>query len=294
MGSLFGGYLSQHNEVWLIDIDQQKVDRIKRDGVTIYGKNGKRVFRPKALTDASVLGTMDLVIVFVKAMYSRDALEQNKHLIGEDTYVMTLQNGAGHEETLLDFVSKDHLIIGTTEHNSSIREDGYIGHGGSGKTSIGLLQGNNLKLQSIAKTLSDSGFDTTVSGDVEKRIWHKLFMNTSASAMTAVLQVKLGYVLDNKYAWSLVKRLVEEAVSVANAEGMEFILEEVIADIKELLENVREGYTSIYADIRNGVPTEVDTISGSVVRKAKKHNISVPNHEFVVALIHALEGKKQS
>lgn len=294
MGSLFGGYLSQHNEVWLIDIDQQKVDRIKRDGVTIYGKNGKRVFRPKALTDASVLGTMDLVIVFVKAMYSRDALEQNKHLIGEDTYVMTLQNGAGHEETLLDFVSKDHLIIGTTEHNSSIRENGYIGHGGSGKTSIGLLQGNNLKLQSIAKTLSDSGFDTTVSGDVEKRIWHKLFMNTSASAMTAVLQVKLGYVLDNKYAWSLVKRLVEEAVSVANAEGMEFILEEVIADIKELLENVREGYTSIYADIRNGVPTEVDTISGSVVRKAKKHNISVPNHEFVVALIHALEGKKQS
>lgn len=294
MGSLFGGYLSQHNEVWLIDIDQQKVDRIKRDGVTIYGKNGKRVFHPKALTDASVLGIMDLVIVFVKAMYSRDALEQNKHLIGEDTYVMTLQNGAGHEETLLDFVSKDHLIIGTTEHNSSIREDGYIGHGGSGKTSIGLLQGNNLKLQSIAKTFSDSGFDTTVSGDVEKRIWHKLFMNTSASAMTAVLQVKLGYVLDNKYAWSLVKRLVEEAVSVANAEGMEFILEEVIADIKELLENVREGYTSIYADIRNGVPTEVDTISGSVVRKAKKHNISVPNHEFVVALIHALEGKKQS
>ena len=43
---------------------------------------------------------MDLVIIFVKALYSRAALMENKGIIGDNTYVMTLQNGAGHEDII--------------------------------------------------------------------------------------------------------------------------------------------------------------------------------------------------
>lgn len=73
---------------------------------------------------------MDLVIVFVKSMFTRAALETNRNLIGPDTYLMTLQNGAGHEKQLLEFVDREHVIIGSTQHNSSILADGYVNHGG--------------------------------------------------------------------------------------------------------------------------------------------------------------------
>jgi len=70
------------------------------------------------------------------------------------------------------------------------------------------------------------------------------------------------------------------------------------ADEEEITEKVRktsvgspEGVTSICADIRAGRRTEVDTISGSVVRAAAKVGVSVPTHEFVVNTIHALEGR---
>ena len=90
MGSLFGGYLSQHNDVWLVEIDQKKVDKINQDGIKIRETDGDKVFHPTAVSSTEGLGEMDLIIIFVKAMFSRNALETNKHLIGKNTYVMTL------------------------------------------------------------------------------------------------------------------------------------------------------------------------------------------------------------
>ena len=292
MGSLFGGYLSQHNEVWLVGIDPVKIERINRDGIKILEQNGDcRVFYPKAVTKTADLGKMDLVIIFVKAMNTREALAANRHLIGPDTYVLTLQNGAGHEATLSEFVPRERIVIGTTQHNSSLVEPGQIRHGGSGKTSIGLLDGHSDKLQPIASIFVSCGFETFVSDEIKRQVWNKLFLNASSSVLTAILQVKQGFLVDNEHGWFLVERLVREAVTVAAADGVTFNAEEVLAHIKTLLEKSREGYTSIYADLRNGVRTEVDTISGSVVSKAKQYGVSVPTHEFVVELVHAMEDK---
>lgn len=291
MGSLFGGYLSQQNQVWLIDIDRSKIDTIRAEGVTIREPDGDRVFRPIAVSDATDLGRMDLVIIFVKAMASREALEKNRHLMGEKTYLMSLQNGSGHEEIMADFAPRERVIIGTTQHNSSLIMPGTVHHGGGGKTFIGLLEADITVLEPIANSFRKCGFDTAVSGDIKKQIWNKLFLNASASVLTAILQVKLGYVAENADAWILARRLIEEAVTVANADKQDFDAGQVITEVRGVLVNARDGYTSIYADIRNGIRTEVDTISGSIVRTAKRLGIAVPNHEFVVELIHALEEK---
>lgn len=295
MGSLFGSYLSQNNHVWLIDNDASKVYKINADGVTISENGSQRNFRPKAVIDSSKLGPMELVIVFVKSMYTIEALNQNRNLINEDTYLMTLQNGAGHESKLLQFADKEHVLIGTTQHNSSVIKPGHINHGGGGLTIIGSLEGGNGKLNEIAENFSSSGFETIVSDNVKKQVWTKLFLNTSASSLTAVLQVPLGFILDNPHARSMMHKLATEAVKVANAEcGNEFDAKEVIANIEKVLSNSKDGYTSIYSDVKNGLKTEVDTISGSVIETAKKHNICVPCHEIVVSMIHAFEDKNFS
>lgn len=291
MGSLFGGYLSQRNDVWLVGIDQKKVDKMNRNGIRIREQDGEKVFHPTVLSDTKELGTMDLVIIFVKAMHSVSALEKNKHLFGEHTYVMTLQNGAGHEQTILKFVKRSRVIIGTTKHNSSIIDVGYINHGGSGSSCIGLLDGESGKLQEIADNFSQCGFETEVSDDVKKSIWSKLFINVSASVMTGVLQTNLDFLKDSIHAWRLVEQLLKEAVAVADADGMGFDEAEVIKNVRTLVENAHDGYTSIYADLRNGVRTEVDTINGTIITEAKRLGVPVPAHEFVVGLVHAMEDK---
>jgi 2-dehydropantoate 2-reductase len=291
MGSLFGGYLSQKNEVYLIDTDAQKVNHISANGIKIREKEEEKTFFPKAFVDPSQIGKADLVILFVKALFSREALQKNKAVIGKDTCVLTLQNGSGHEDILREFVSEDRIIIGTTQHNASIIETGFINHGGRGSTNIGLLSPQKEVLEPIKQSFESCGFEMNISEDIQRLIWDKLFTNVSASVLTGVLQVKLGYLIDNTHGLFLVERLVKEAVAVANGDGMNFDEEEVLKKVKQVLINAHEGYTSIYADLRDKRKTEVDTISGYVVRASKRNGVPAPSHEFIVELVHALEDK---
>ena len=293
MGMLFGGYLSQGNSVWLLDVDQERVDKINADGVTIRERDGTdRVFHPAAAVDPAGLPEMDLVLIFVKSMFTREALSKNRRLIGPDTYLMTLQNGAGHETKLLPFTDRAHVIIGSTQHNASVVATGCTYHGGTGLTSIGVLEGDGAAAVDIAACFTACGFPCVTSEDVKRQIWSKLFTNTAASSLTAVLQVPLGFLCDNPHARSLLRALCREAVAVANAEGISRFDEgEVIEEVEAVCRNARNGCTSICADIRDGRRTEVDTISGSVLEAAKAVGLSVPYHEMVVRLIHALEDR---
>lgn len=295
MGALFGGYLSEKNHVWLVDVDAERIACIAQNGVRVREKDGsEQVFYPKAVTDTQGLPQMDLIVVFVKSMFTVAALEKNRALIGPDTYLMTLQNGAGHEGKLLQFADADHVIIGSTQHNSSIIDNGYVNHGGSGASSIGLLGGTSERVAHIAETFTACGFECTTSNEVKAQIWKKLFTNTAASSLTAVLQVPLGFIYEDENARALMHALCKEAVAVANAQGFTSFNEaEVIADVETVCKNAPNGYTSIYADVKAGARSEVDTISGSVVEAAKELNISVPYHEMVVGLIHALEHRNR-
>lgn len=294
MGSLFGSLLSVKNDVWLVDVNRELICRISEKGVKVNEKDGtSAVFHPTALTDSSTVGKADLVIVFVKSMFSVQALENNASLIGSDTYLMTLQNGAGHEAELLRFADEDHVVIGSTQHNSSVVSTGEINHGGSGPTSIGLVKGDSSVLSVIAENFTSCGIDCTVSSNVLKQIWNKMFTNTAASSLTALFQMPLGFIVENPYAHYLMKCLVAEAVTVANSMKLDFDEATILKDVENVCRNAKNGYTSIYADIRDGRRTEVDTISGSVIAAAEKKGIDVPYHRFIVNAIHALESRLQ-
>ena len=292
MGSLFGAYLSQNNHVCLIDVNEKRVDDLKRKGVSITEKDQVRTFHPDAVCDSTGMPVADVIVVFVKAMFTEQALETNRRLIGPDTYLISFQNGAGHQEKLGKFADAEHVVLGTTQHNSSILPDGGINHGGGGHTFIGLQSGNCEKIQHIADAFTACGIETQTAQNIGAKIWEKLFLNTSASSLTGLLQVPLGFIVDDPYACAYMEKLAHEAVLVANAEtGAGFQEEKILADMKAHLRNSKGGYTSIYADLRDGRRSEVDTISGAVISAAQKHGIPVPYHMAVVTLIHAMEDR---
>lgn len=292
MGSIYGGRLSQKNEVYLIDTNPAIVDRINQHGLTLLEGSETLICHPHAGTSATGIGTVDLVILFVKALYSRDALASAKEILGEHTYVMTLQNGAGHENILKEFVQKENIIIGTTEDNGSAISPGVVRHGGAGRTNIGLLSGSRAEiLDRIKETFDSCGFDVKIHTDIQKLIWHKLFTNVSLSALTGLLQVDMGFIAADKHAWHLACMLIHEAVDTANHMGLGFDEEDIKNEVRNVSLSNPTGCTSIRADLRDGRRTEVDTISGAVVRAAHEMEIAVPYHEMAVTLIHAMENR---
>lgn len=137
MGGLYSSYLSRHNEVTVIDVNAALVEKVNAEGLEVQEPDGtSNVFHPHAVLSTEGMEPVDLIIVFVKAMFSEGALNNNKGIIGPDTYIMTLQNGSGHEDLLGKFVPQDHIIIGTTQHNASVAGLGVTKHGGSGMATM--------------------------------------------------------------------------------------------------------------------------------------------------------------
>ncbi len=293
MGSIYGGHLSLHNDVCMVDTNAAVVDHISKEGIVLEEQGTENLYRPAATTSTEGMESVDLIILFVKALFSKAALAGNRSLIGENTYVLTLQNGSGHEDILGEFVDKDHIIIGTTEDNGAVLGMGRIRHGGVGNTNIGMLQEDTAGILPKVKEAFDAcGFNVRIHENIQQLIWNKLFTNVSLSAVTAVLQVKMGFIASNEYAWNMTAALLHEAVEVAHALGLSADEEELLAEVRHVSEMSPEGVTSICADLSKGRRTEVNTISGSVVRAAAKVGVEVPCHTFLVNMIHAMEERE--
>ncbi|MDR3332497.1 MAG: 2-dehydropantoate 2-reductase, partial [Synergistaceae bacterium] len=147
MGSLYGGMLARAGcDVVLIDVWRDQVDALNESGLIIEETGGPIEVRGvRAVASADEAGVSDLVIVFVKATATEDAMRGALSLIGCDTAVLTLQNGLGNVEKLCRVLPESRVIAGTTGHGATLLGPGRIRHAGVGDTIIGELDGSKSK-----------------------------------------------------------------------------------------------------------------------------------------------------
>ena len=93
-------------------------------------------------------------------------------------------------------------------------------------------------------------------------------------------------------AWSIEQKLIREICAVASADGYFFDPEEQIARLETHLINAKNGFASIYADLKNGRKTEVDVICGAVSAAGKRLGIPTPTQDLMIELVHAMEERK--
>ncbi|MDO4546906.1 MAG: 2-dehydropantoate 2-reductase [Clostridia bacterium] len=292
MGSLFGGMLSAFHEVTLVDSDDRRVKAIREGGVSILDGESRRIYFPSAAVSGEVRSPVELVIVFVKSMYTDAAIRQNEALIDGNTVLMSLQNGAGQEKIMSGYASEDRILRGVTQHNASV-EQNAIRHGGGGMTYIGGLAPGKMSkcAEEVALAMTAAGIETMAVDDAQKRVWEKLAMNASSSALSAVLRARHGICIDSESARTITERLIREVACVANALGYPLNGVALTEEIEDRLSKSPMALTSICADIRDGRATEVEFITGTVVREAQRMSVPAPTHEMILMLIHALEDR---
>ena len=85
---------------------------------------------------------------------------------------------------------------------------------------------------------------------ISSKLYGISFTNVSLSALTGVLQVPIGFIARDEYAWSMTVTLIKEALAVAKALGLEFDEQEIIERVRNTSISSPEGKTSIYADLK--------------------------------------------
>ncbi|NLJ78068.1 MAG: 2-dehydropantoate 2-reductase, partial [Tissierellia bacterium] len=288
MGSLYGGALAETgHDVYLIDIFKEHVDCINRDGLCIVKGKDKRYIRNiKATTDPAEVGTVDMAIVFVKSTITDIGIESNIDIIGEDTVVLTLQNGLGNIEKIARCVDRENIIAGTSANGASFVEPGVIRHSGAGGTVIGELDGDITdRVRDIAKNLDIPELGpASISDNVIGLIWDKLLVNVGINPLTALTDLKNGQLLESDEGIRLLESLVNEGVEVAQALNIR-LSHHTPEHCKTVAGQTGENISSMLADVMNKRKTEIENINGAIVREGERLGIPTPVHELITDLI---------
>lgn len=300
MGCLYGGLLSASGQdVTLLDIMEDHVRAISENGLRIEiksvdGSVEERIFDSvKATINPLDIGVVDLAIVFVKSTFTRQAAEGNRALFGPDTTVLTLQNGMGNVEAISTVVDEKNIIAGTTAHGATMLGPGRIRHAGSGKTVLGELDGNPSKrVEEIAAMFNLAGLETEVTENVAGLLWDKLLVNVGINALTAILEVPNGKLVEIQEAETLLEQAVEEGYKVAIARGIRLNHSDPVAHTKEVCRATAENRSSMLQDVTSGRKTEIDMINGAITREGRAVFIPTPVNELLALLIKSKEASK--
>lgn len=291
MGCLYASLLSKNNDVTLLDISEIAVKAINEKGIIMSSGDieGKKTYKVKATFSGELEETPELLIVFVKDTATRAALKSNSSLIKENTLLLSLQNGLGNFEIMEEFAHKNQILLGTTKHNCVALGAGEIYHSGSGITHIGSPAGNKEAAQKITEIFNACDIQTQACEDVKRLLWQKLFINMTINSVTSLLDANISIISDSENASNASKKLIEEAVKVAAADGEKFDADQVYSEVISTAKVLGTGKASMCQDMENRRKTEIDFINGAVVRLGKKYGIETPYHSLIVDLIHAKE-----
>jgi len=290
MGSLFGGRLSSVTQVTLLDPWAQHVAAIQRGGLTIAELDGSETHVAiTATTDASAVAPADLVILFVKSHATRDASEQALRFLSPRGLALTLQNGIGNAETMAEVLGPDRVVAGVTSHGATLLGPGRVRHAGTGPTHLCTRPDVADRLTAVAATLEQAGFEIHISEDLDTLVWGKLIINVGINALTAILRVPNGQLVEIPAASNLMARAVEEAVAVARAKGIELPYSDPLARVEQVARATGTNRSSMLQDVTRGAPTEIGVINEAIVDEGNRLDVDTPVNQALSLMVHAIQ-----
>ncbi|GAB1383838.1 MAG TPA: 2-dehydropantoate 2-reductase [Ottowia sp.] len=272
------------------------------------GAVAERAFAVQASDSPFDLGPQDLVIVAVKAPAMAEVARAIAPLLGPDTAVLTAMNGvpwwflqgfggplAG---TRLESVDPGGAIaqaidarrvIGCVVHAScSVDEPGVIRrHFGNGLIVGEPAGGDTPRLASLAALLRQAGFDTTVSAQIQKDVWYKLWGNMTINPISAFTGATADRILDDDLARGFVSAVMLEAREIGARIGVP--IDQTPEDRHAVTRKLGAFKPSMLQDVEAGRSVELDALVASVRELGQLTGVATPFTDALLGLarLHA-------
>ena len=286
LATLFAARLSQAAyKITMLGTWKEGIEALRTNGARLVDSKGdEKQFPVHATEDPRECIGVKHAIVLVKAWQTERVARQLKVCLADDGLALTLQNGLGNREVLIQSLGQDRVALGSTTAGATLLGPGLVKEGGEGIISIERKQA----LGPIEEALRSAGFNTQLVDDAQSLIWGKLVINAAINPLTALLQVKNGELLKRPFARELMRALARETANIAHAENIFLPFDDPVAKAEEVALKTAENTSSMLQDVLRGAPTEIDAICGAVVRMAEKHKIGAPVNWTCWQLVRSL------
>jgi 2-dehydropantoate 2-reductase len=290
IGSLFAGHLALVCDVSVLTRRREHAEALNRDGLRVSGKSDRHA-RVTATDDPGKLPPFDVAIVATKASGLEPAAEALEGRFPEAT-VMTVLNGIGAEE-----VVRTHgdwpIVSGVTFMSGTRHSDTHVEYILDTETWLGPYEDTPFEtVRDIADTIVASGLRAEALPDLRSAQWSKLIFNAAVNPVAALTGLSHDFHFADEDEPTdlgrLVHGLVTEGKAVAAAAGIE--LHDDPWEMNVLAtQRGSAHYPSMLEDVDANRQTEIELITGSLVREAERHDVSVPLHAMLYGLVRGRE-----
>jgi 2-dehydropantoate 2-reductase len=287
IGSLFAGHLAQVADVSVLVRREEHARALNEQGLTVSGRSDFKA-AVQAATDPGELPEPELALVATK---STELAAVAARLEGHwpDAAVMTVQNGLGAESS---FPARP-VISAVTFMSGTRHDDTHVEYILDTETWLGPYGDTPYELvEEVAALIVESGLKARPFRDLRPAQWSKLIFNATVNAVAALTGLPHDWHFAAREQTGdlghLVFGLVEEGKAVATAAGVELYEDPWEMNVHATQRGSRH-YPSMLEDVEAHRPTEIEHITGALVREAERVGVPVPLHLALYRLVRARE-----
>jgi 2-dehydropantoate 2-reductase len=289
-GGYFGSRLAQAGRDVTFLVRERRAAALRERGLRILGPGGTEVIEPHLVTAVPPGTVADVVLVTVKADGLDAVIPEIRAATGPATAVVPVLNGMRHLGMLNDAFGRSRVLGGVAVVSTQLDDNGDVRQfSDMVSLTIGAQGGQRTPAVDRANDLlSGAGFPVSVSDDIMAAMWQKWVLIASAGAVNCLLGGPVGEIAAVDGGAEAARAIVEEAGSVAAAAGYP-PANEALAYMRGMLTAPGSPFTSsMYRDLRQGRPVEVETILGDLIAEGRKADLPTPllNAATVALRVH--------
>jgi 2-dehydropantoate 2-reductase len=232
---------------------------------------------------------VDAAIVATKTPGTAWGAEIAAKILAPDGVALTIQNGLGNYETLVEHVGRERAAVGVIYVGAQL-VNGELRATGAGKVELGrpTAAKSRATLDELAKLLREGGMDMTVVDDAWPAVWRKVVTNAAVNPLTALIGRTNAELLADAPASRVADCLAREVARVATASGVRIGEDEAVKQWRTMAALTGANRSSMLQDVEAGRPTEIDAISGAVAREGERRGVAAPLNQAMTLLVSSL------
>ncbi|EGU42942.1 2-dehydropantoate 2-reductase [Vibrio ichthyoenteri ATCC 700023] len=282
IGSLWASYLTQAgHKVCLWSRSDASYIAIQRDEYqATQFVNGNLEYLSQA----------DVVLVTLKAPQVQSVLESIASHIDNDAILLLMHNGMGTAQATQERFPHNPLLLATTTHGAYRPSSTQVLHTGLGQTLIGAVNHQGAQCEFLVEVLNHALPQVHWQQQIEQALWNKVAINCAINPLTALHKIRNGELAHARYTAQL-NDITAEVALVMQAEGLQADAQQLRQTVTNVIEATANNFSSMQQDIEHQRTSEIDFITGHLIKTARIHAIAVPANE---QLYHAIKQIEQS
>lgn len=280
MACLFGARLASvaPHAVALVGSWPDSLAAIRRRGVVLVDEAGTQSYPVQAYRLGQPVPPAEIVLLLMKAWQTPAVAPHLAGLLKPGGIVLSLQQSLGNLEALGQPAS-----LGVTDLSARLLEPGYVRAGVDRPTLLNAPEW-------AVEVFRLAGFDIAPASAerVEGQLWGALAIRCALEALSAVLRLTYGELLERRDALLLMDRAATECAMIAWARRLTLPFADPLFAVRNAAQTLSDSEAPMLIDLRRRTPTEVDALNGAVAQAGLEAGVHATVNEVLWRQVRAL------